>query len=345
MKKMMAAIYSEPNRIEIQEVRIPKTAIGDALIRVHSCGICGSDLAIVSGKHPRVTPPLIIGHEFSGEIVSINSDEKSNVQIGDEVVVYPLLSCGRCFACRNGFEHVCKDLRVIGFDRDGGMAEYIVLPLDKLIKLPGSFDLDIGPLIEPLSVCVHAISMIDLKPEYKIVVLGAGPIGLLTAMVLKHQGISNLHITDISSYRLQIARKLGLQALNTNEVNIVQYMEDATSGDMADIVFEIAGVPESARQMTDLVHPRGTIVNVSVFKNQPVVDMRGINFKELTIVGSRVYTRDDFKKAIQMAPELPLREIVTHRFPLSGVANAFQMLFNNENACKVLFNFNQGSGI
>jgi threonine dehydrogenase-like Zn-dependent dehydrogenase len=306
MDVMLAATYLEKNKILAKSHPLPVPGTNEALVKVFSTGICGSDLAIVSGSHPRAKPPLIIGHEFAGEIIELSKPGKSNLRIGNKVTLYPLISCGDCYACRNGLSHVCSSLRVIGFDRDGGLAGYASLPIDMLVKIPDSMSYEEGSLIEPLSVAVHSINMKSVSPDDKILVLGAGPIGLLTAMVLKFQEIDDLYISDINNFRLQIAESLGLRTINSLDTDIYKFIQDTTNGDMTDIVFEVAGVQESAEQMIDLVRPRGTIINVSVFKKHPNIDMRSINFKELTVIGSRVYTRNDFEKAIDISSHLPL---------------------------------------
>jgi 2-desacetyl-2-hydroxyethyl bacteriochlorophyllide A dehydrogenase len=338
MDVMLAATYLEKNKILAKSHPLPVPGTNEALVKVFSTGICGSDLAIVSGSHPRAKPPLIIGHEFAGEIIELSKPGKSNLRIGNKVTLYPLISCGDCYACRNGLSHVCSSLRVIGFDRDGGLAGYASLPIDMLVKIPDSMSYEEGSLIEPLSVAVHSINMKSVSPDDKILVLGAGPIGLLTAMVLKFQGIDDLYISDINNFRLQIAESLGLRTINSLDTDIYKFIQDTTNGDMTDIVFEVAGVQESAEQMIDLVRPRGTIINVSVFKKHPNIDMRSINFKELTVIGSRVYTRNDFEKAIDISSHLPLTEIVSHRLPLSDVSDAFRLHKEEENVCKVLLN-------
>lgn len=336
---MKAATYLEPYRIEAQEAPVPTPGTGEALVKIYASGVCGSDLAIVSGRHPRATPPLIIGHEFAGEVVDVGDGDTGGIRVGDRVTLFPLLTCGACYACRNGFSHVCATLRLIGFDRHGGMADYVSVPADLLVPLPEGLSYETGALIEPLAVCIHAASMTTVQPEDTVAVLGAGPIGLLTAIVLRHQGVEKLCITDINPFRLDIARSLGFDALDGSETDIVSCIQDITNGDMADRVFEVAGVQATAGQMTELVRPRGTIVNVSVFKEPPAVDMRSVNFKELTIVGTRVYTRDDYRVALDIAGSLPLDPIVTHRLPLTEVSGAFKTIFDGDRVCKVLFSW------
>jgi threonine dehydrogenase-like Zn-dependent dehydrogenase len=251
--------------------------------------------------------------------------------------VFPLLTCGACYACLNGFGHVCATLRVIGFDCDGGMAEYAVFPVENLLGLPEEMSWATGALIEPLAVCLHAQSRRPVAPTERVVVLGAGPIGLLTALSLRARGVTRLVISDVSPERLAIAAAAGVPAADPSREDLAAHVREMTDGDGADVLFEAAGVQATASQMTDLVRPHGTIVNLSVFKEQPVVDLRTVNFKELSIVGSRVYTRQDFRDAIALAPDLPVERIVSHRLPLSEVAQGFELLSRGGGASKVLF--------
>ena len=336
---MLSATFQGPYKIEALETDIPSPGDGEVLVKVYASGICGSDLAIVSGQHPRAKPPLVIGHEFAGEVVSLGGGDTGEFQTGDRVTLFPLLTCGTCYACRNGFSHVCASLRLIGFDRNGGMADYVTVPVDLLVRLPNDMTYDVGALIEPLAVCIHAVGRTTVRKEDAVVVLGAGPIGLLTAMTLRSIGVEKLYITDIDPFRLDIARSLKFDAVDSSQTDIVEYIKAATNGDMADRLFEVAGVQASATQMTELVRPRGTIVNVSVYKKQPVVDMRSVNFKELTLIGTRVYTQDDYRIALDIAGAMPLDQIVSHRLPLTEVAGAFKTIFDGNQVCKVLFTF------
>lgn len=336
MSTMLAATYLQPHEIQPRETPVPRPGQGEALVRVHACGVCGSDLAIVSGKHPRARPPLIIGHELGGEVVSVPRDAGEGLKVGDRVTVFPLLSCGQCHACRHGLGHVCRTLRVVGFDRDGGMASHLAVPAGMLVRLPETMSYETGALVEPLSVAVHAVGRSPVETGSRVAVLGAGPIGLLTGLVLKRLGVERLFVTDVDGYRLQVARSLGLEALDARETDVVGHVRDASEGEGADVVFEAAGVPESARQMTELLRPRGTAVVVSVFKEPPLVDLRAVNFKELSLLGARVYAREDFERAIRIAEDLPLDRIVSHRLPIERVADAFGLIFEGRRVCKVL---------
>ncbi len=333
MKTMLAAQYLGPDRLEAREVSFPEIGAEEALIEVEACGFCGSDISIVAGSHPRAKAPLTLGHELSGRIVQLNSSS-STLSAGDLVTIYPLISCGRCYACTHGNPHVCRFLQLFGFDVDGGMAQFIKIPISSLVKLPEATPPSIGALIEPLAVAVHGVTRTILEGVEVAAVLGAGPIGLLTALVARARGIPHVVISDILPSRLELAAELGLQALPAGEP-----LKDAVmklSGDNgADVVYECAGASSSAREMTGLVRSRGVIVNLGVFKRPVEVDMQAVNFKEIELIGSRVYAREDFQAAIELASQLPLKRIITHHFPLQDVSAAFDQ-FRSGEVCKVI---------
>ena len=336
---MKALRYLNPEIVKTEEIERPVCADGEALVRVHAAGICGSDMAIFSGKHPRAKAPLVMGHEFAGEIAEMRpAGFETQLAVGDKVTAYPLLMCGNCWACRNGFSHVCRDLKLIGIDRDGAFAEYVRVPLDLLVKVPEQLSFDQAALIEPLAVAVHALDMAG-KPDWKTaVVVGCGPIGLLVGLCLQHAGVENLLMSDISPQRVKRAAGLNVQAINSAEVNLMDRVAEITGGEGADIVFECAGSPAAALQMCDLVRPRGTIVMVSVHKEPHPVDLRAVTFKEITMVGTRVYTRADYSKSLQMVAELPCEQIISHRLNLDRGAEGFEIMGQAEDACKVIIN-------
>lgn len=330
---MLAARYLGPNRIEVKEVSFPELRNGESLVEVEACGFCGSDINIVAGTHPRARAPLTIGHELAGRVRQIAGDT-GGLEVGDRVTTYPLISCGACYACTHGHAHVCRHLRLFGFDVDGGMAQFVKLPTNSLLKLPAGINAQLGSLIEPLAVAVHGVRRVPLEGVEVAAVLGAGPIGLLTALVAKWHGIPKVLISDIQANRLDLARSIGLTAIHAGEELRSRVMELADHNG-ADLIFECAGHPSSAREMLSIARPRATIVNLSVFKKPVELDMQAVNFKEIEILGSRVYERRDFEEAIDLAARLPLEKIITRQFPLEEVSGAFE-LFRRGNACKVL---------
>lgn len=334
MDTMLAAQYLGPGTIQVMELPRPAPGDGEAVVQVEFCGICGSDLAILSGAHPRAKPPLTIGHEICGRVIEMKG--AGEVKAGDLATLYPLISCGHCLACRQGQAHVCRSLRLYGFDTDGGMAEFVKVPIDGLLKIPNGMPPRVGAMLEPLAVAVHAVTRAPVQASDTAVVIGAGPIGLLTSLVLQARGVQEVYVTDVVGFRLDLARRLGLRPLDASGDTAFETILQATGGEGADVVFECAGSPGAAADMIRLVRCRGTVVNVSVFKKPVAVDMQAVNFRELTIIGSRVYAMQDFRKAIEIAPSLPLNEMITHCLPLTKVAEAYRLLRSGVGVCKVL---------
>jgi (R,R)-butanediol dehydrogenase / meso-butanediol dehydrogenase / diacetyl reductase len=331
---MLAARFLGANRIVPEDVPVPTLETGEALLQVEACGICGSDVGIFSGLHPRARAPLTIGHEFHGRISGLRSPS-SHLREGDRVAVFPLISCGTCYVCRHGNPHVCRNLRLFGIDRDGGMAQLAKLPVSNLEAIPEQLAPDAAALIEPLAVAVHGVRRASLSDVQSAVVLGAGPIGLLTALVARASGVKRLIVSEPQAFRRALAADLGLETVEAGAATDSTIL-DVTSGEGADLVFECAGVPASAAAMTALVRCRGTIVNLGVFKKPVPIDVQLLNFREVTLIGSRVYTRDDFREAIRLASELPLERIVTDVLPLDQVDTAFDRFIHGERSCKVI---------
>jgi 2-desacetyl-2-hydroxyethyl bacteriochlorophyllide A dehydrogenase len=333
METMLAARYLGPDHLQPANVPVPVIGEEEALVQVEACGFCGSDINIVAGTHPRAKAPLTLGHELSGRIVQIRSQSRA-LAVGDRVTAYPLISCGHCYACTHGNAHVCRELRLFGFDVDGGMAQFVKLPAASLLKLPETITAQMGALIEPLAVAVHGVARTSLEEVNVAAVLGAGPIGLLTALVARASGVADVIISDVLPARLELAERLGLRVMAAGEP-MRQRIQELSGGNGADLILECAGHPSSAREMTTLVRSRGVIINLGVFKKPVEIDMQTINFKEVQMLGSRVYERRDFARAIELATQLPLDQIVSHAFPLHEVADAFEQ-FQSGEACKVL---------
>jgi len=334
---LKALRYLQPNVLQSAEIDLPICNAGEALVRVYSAGICGSDMAIYSGMHPRATPPLTMGHEFSGEIVEMNPTG-SNIEltVGDHVTAYPLLVCGKCWACRNGCEHVCRDLKLIGIDRDGAFADYVTVPLNLLVKMSDNLTFDQGALIEPLAVGIHSLEMAGVPNWQTAAVIGMGPIGLLVALCLKHAGVENIVVSDINPYRLKRAETQGFTPFNSAEGNLAESVSAITEGEGADIVFECAGSASAALQMFELVRPRGQVIMVSVHKQPHPVDLRALNFKEVAMTGTRVYTRDDYQKALAIIRNIPVHDVISHHVDLSQGQKGFDLINQSDDVCKVI---------
>lgn len=334
---MKALIYEGPRNLRLKAIDNPQRRAGEALLKVFYAGICGTDMHIYHGVHPRARAPLVMGHEFCGEVVSLNG-ESDKVKVGDKVVVEPLLSCEKCHACRTGAYHVCAHLGLLGIDRDGGYAEYAVVPINRLHKIPDDMSPVEAALVEPVAVAVHAVRLSRLKMGDVVAILGAGPIGTLVAEACRAAGAREVIVTDVSSERIKRARARGFLVLNPLTDDIVTEINRITGGKGADIVFDAAGVRSTAELGTRIVKIRGQIVVVAVFNEPPNVDYRAVNFRELGITGVRVYNFEDYEIAVDMVykQKIKVDGIVTHIFGLEEAEQAFTIMEKGE-GMKILF--------
>jgi (R,R)-butanediol dehydrogenase / meso-butanediol dehydrogenase / diacetyl reductase len=293
---MKSIVYKSALNVAIEDKPVPETGAGETLIKVAYAGICGSDLNIFQGVHPRAKAPLIMGHEFSGTVVKGHP----SLAEGAPVTVYPLLSCGHCEPCRNGYAHVCDTLGLIGIDCDGGMAEYVKAPAGKVVPIPKSLSLKHGAFIEPVAVGVHAVRRSGYQPGDTAVVFGAGPIGLCIASCLKYFGASEIIVVEANAYRLGIARRLGFTVIDAGSEDIRAKVGELTGGRRADLSFDCAAHPSVQALFLDVLRVRGTGVVVGSYKKPAEVDLLKIEFRELTIVGIRVYEPRDFETSAKI---------------------------------------------
>lgn len=324
---MKTLVYAAPEKVEIREMAVPEPQEGQVRIKVKYCGICGSDIGIFTGKHPRAQAPLVLGHEFIGTIDAINGGS-GKFKVGDRVSAYPLISCGHCFACETGIPHVCQTLKLIGIDVDGGIAEYVTCDESVLFKIDESVSDKAASVIEPLAVIIRTVHQADFKALDSAVVVGAGPIGILTGIVLKHLGASKIIISDIDELRLDMCKEFGFETVNVKNDNLIDYVNNATNGVGVDVVFECSGSEVAALEMTKLCRIGGTICLTGVHKVPHAVNLQDVNFKEQTLIGSRVYTMREFGQAVVFAKEIApeLEKIVTHIVPLTESTKVFDLI-------------------
>lgn len=327
---MKAIVFEGTNKVEYKEVPMITPREGWTLVRVSHAGICGSDMTIFSGKHPRAKAPLIMGHEFSGYIASPHPKYKE----GTLVTVFPYLPCMKCERCINGQYHVCKSLKIIGIDLDGGMGEYVQVPEDAIYPVPEGVDPAVAAFIEPVGIAVHVARKGGYRPGDSAVVFGAGGIGLSTAITLRKFGALDLVISEPNPARQELARSLGFDVLDS-EKDIVQQIYDRTDGNGAQFIFDCAGVQPVIDVLPDAVKINGTIVIVAGYKNPPAMNFQKGMFREFDIRFTRNCTREDFSIACKLMGEnLGYDKILNYIIPLSKCQEGFNP---PKSAYKVIF--------
>lgn len=302
----------KPWNIEISDVQMPKPKEGEALLRVKSAGICGSDIGAFRGTNGLVSYPRIIGHEIAGEVISIPENNKNGIKPGDRVIVDPYLYCGHCYPCSIGRTNCCVDLKVLGVHVDGGMAEYFCHPADMLLKVPDDMPWDIIPLAEPLTIALHGIHRLKLKAGEHIAINGAGPIGLLAAMVALHYGAEPIMI-DLVKERLDFAKSLGVQyTINLREEDLVEKVSEYTNGRMAECVMEASGANSAIRATLDIVSHAGRIALTGWPKQETPIPTDMITRKEVDVRGART-SAGEFPEAIELIyhQKVDVRRILT----------------------------------
>ena len=334
---MKAIVYEGANQLAIKELEMPKIPEGWALIKVSHAGICGTDLNIFAGTHPRAKAPLVMGHEFSGILMQ----DIPSLLKGSRVVVYPLLSCGVCEPCKTGNKHVCNTLKLIGIDCDGAMAEYVAAPIDTILPLPSTVSLKVGALIEPIAVAVHSARVNGYQLGDNAIIFGCGTIGLCQALTLRHFGARDLVMVETDPTRAARAEGLGFTVWNPITEDIRALTLERTGNNGFDWVFDCAGVQAVADMLLDVVKVKGRIVIVASYKKPAMLPFFKGMAKETAILFTRVYTLKDFSIAAEVAGTEPeFENIITHVLSADEAKEGFELLTSSgSGAVKVLFAF------
>lgn len=312
-------------------------AEGEVQIAVAYTGICGTDLTIShGGMDGRVKEPWPIGHEMSGTIAQIGPAVEG-WNVGDKVTVMPLDWDGTCPACKAGVNHICQNLNFVGIDSPGALQNRWNVKADWLVGLPAELDLKTAALVEPVAVAQHDVGRAAVQSGQKVVVIGAGPIGLLIAIIARDRGAEVL-LSEVAASRLELAAEFGFPTVNPASDDLNEVVEKWTDGAGADIAFEVSGSVPGVKAMTDVLRRRGTGVIVGIQPVAPPVDVFQIFWKELSIIGARVYERADFEEAVNLVADgtIPADALISDVMPLSETAAALGRLDSGENVVKLL---------
>lgn len=316
----------------VENMPDPEPGEGEVLVRVGRCGICGSDLHMTEDPAFGRGPGDVLGHEFAGEVVALGSGAEG-VCVGDLVSVIPLASCGKCETCLAGEPAWCAHFGLQG----GGYAEYALTRPNQCVILPGSASLADGAIIEPLAVALHGVIMSGMKPGDRVLVLGAGPIGLAVGFWAKRRGAARVVVQDIAPFQEERALAMGADAFVAVTQDPVSASDRALGG-KADIVFECVGIPGLIAQAVDQVRNRGTILLLGLCTRPDTFDSFAMLSKEVRLITSAFFTRPEYEAALDMldAGAAEPRLLVTDTIALDEVPAVFEGLKRRTHQCKVL---------
>ncbi len=332
---MITTHLLRPEEIIIEEVEQPVPERHEVLVKVHNVGICGSDIHAYYGKHPFIKLPIIQGHEFSGEAAGLGA-EAEGVTVGERVTVVPMLHCRLCYNCRQGQYNRCPELKFIGCQTTGAMAEYVVVPDDKIVPLPEVIDYETGALIEPLAVGVHGAAIGSIGKGDNVIIIGSGTIGLMTMLSARAMGANALLLTDIDDKKLTLAKSLGADFVcNVSRNEWQKVMEHSFGSEGANVIFECVGTPQTIREAIHYAPIGCRIVVIGVFSEDVPLNIGYIQDHELEVLGIAGYTIRDFKKAVQLIVENEisihrLKKLIMERFPLKKIKEAYKYIEQNQ---------------
>jgi 2-desacetyl-2-hydroxyethyl bacteriochlorophyllide A dehydrogenase len=317
---MDVVICDAPGQLTLARRPIPVRASHEVLIRVRRVGICGTDMHIFRGTQPYLTYPRVMGHELAGEVAEAPTGSK--LQPGDAVCVMPYLSCGRCAACRKSRPNCCMNIRVLGVHCDGGLAEYLAVAESFVCKAEG-VTLDEAAMIEFLAIGAHAVRRVTMQPDSRVLVVGAGPIGIAAALFSMLSGAS-VTALDGRADRLGFCREVLGANILANDEHTEERLLQLSDGELFDVVFDATGDSRAMEAGFSYVSHGGSYVFLSIVNGQIAFDDPDFHRRELTLLGSRNATLQDFECVIQAMRDgrVPTKALNTHRVQLAELAEA-----------------------
>ncbi|MFC9324961.1 zinc-binding dehydrogenase [Kitasatospora sp. NPDC057015] len=334
---MHQATYTGDRTVRVRRRESVPPDTGHVRIDVAFTGICGTDLHILHGAmDARVRLPAVLGHEMSGRIAEVGAGV-TGWQAGDPVTVMPTASCGACPACEDGHTHLCHRLDFLGIDSAGAMQNSWTVPADLLVRLPDGLRLAHAALVEPTAVAVHDVRRSGLAPGEQAVVVGGGPVGVLIALVARRLGADVL-LVEPDPYRRSVAGTLGLACLDPSSTDVVAEVESRTGGAGAAVVFEVSGSAPGMATAVGSLRVRGRLVLVGIHPVPREVDLHRFFWRELTLLGARLYRREDFEEAARLlaAGDVPADALISRIEPLAHADAAFAALDSGAGVMKVL---------
>ena len=338
-KMMLQEVMTAPKQITFREIPVPEPGDDQVLVKIMKIGVCGSDIHVYHGTHPFTSYPVTQGHEVSAKVVSWGANV-SGFSEGQRVTIEPQVYCGKCYPCTHGKYNLCEELKVMGFQTTGTASEYFAVDASKVTPLPEGMTFNEGAMIEPLAVTVHAAKRFPELEGSKVVVLGAGPIGILLAQSCKALGAAQVMVTDVSDYRLELAKECGADFVyNTLNKDFGEAMIESFGPDKADVIYDCAGNDITMGQAIKYARKGSTIILVAVFGKMATVDLAVLNDHELDLNTTMMYRHEDYVDAIRLVQtgRVRLKPLQTAHFAFEDYASAYAYIDEHrESTMKVL---------
>jgi 2-desacetyl-2-hydroxyethyl bacteriochlorophyllide A dehydrogenase len=337
---MRAAVFGGPGVLELKDIPTPTAPDGGLLLRVGANTVCGTDLRILRGeKSAGIDVGVVLGHEIAGEVVEVGAGTVGYAE-GDRIGLLPTVPCGRCAYCRRGRENLCSDSEIFGYRLNGGLAEYIEIPATAISrggvgKVPSSVPFSSIALAEPLSCVLGASDSYGINAGETVVILGAGPIGLLHAQVVRLAGATTVIVSDPSASRREVAEKLGAtHTVDPTATDLREFVLELTDGLGADLAIVAIGMPVLFAQALGVVRKRGRVNAFAGFPKDGVaeIDPNLIHYGEITVTGASNSTRVDHERALKLIASgaIDVASLVTHEFTLDDVVEAIEFSASGE---------------
>jgi L-iditol 2-dehydrogenase len=337
MESMRAAVFLGPNEMVLRDVPRPQPGPGDVLVKVAACAVCGTDLRILSGGKTRgVVPPRVLGHEIAGEIVALGdgADKFTGLGLGARVTMAPGIPCLACRFCNSGNENLCRNRSALGYSYDGGFAEYMVVPAVAvargiLFPVPDRLSYEEASLDEPLACVVNGQRKSQIQLGDVVLVIGAGPIGLMHLQLAGSAGARKVIVSEPSAQRRALAGELGAtRTVDPTKEDLAALIMEETDGDGADVVIAAIGVPQLVNQLLEVARPGGRVNLFAGYSGagETTISANLIHYGELIVTGTSACTRETFRTALALmeAGHVNVRALASHTFPLAQVDEAFQ---------------------
>ena len=345
---MKAAILRKPNDLQIEEIEIPSIEHDELLLKVKACALCGTDTRIYRGtKTKGIRYPSVIGHEISGIVESCGSSVQGYKK-GEHISICPVIPCGVCYACQRGMDNICMSRTAIGYEYDGGFQEYMRIPgvairQGSVFKTPPNLSFDVSALIEPLACCYNGNRRSQIKLGDTVVIIGAGPIGLMHLQLARLAGASKIIVSELIDDRRTLAKEMGADiCVNPQKENLEEIVMAETEGIGADAALMAIGVPDIVNDVFKITRKQGSVNLFAGFggTGESTIEANIIHYRELNVTGTASAAPWHFNEAMKLvvSGQINLEKLISHRFPLEEINSALQTVLDGK-GIKVLITY------